>query len=53
MIGGEIDLQVNWQFDRYINSYAGYSHFFHGAFIAETGPHNDVNFVYAALTFTF
>ncbi|MDB6125859.1 MAG: hypothetical protein JWQ71_4852 [Pedosphaera sp.] len=52
-IGGEIDLQVNWQFDRYINVYAGYSHFFHGAFIAATGPHRDIDFAYTALTFTF
>jgi Alginate export len=52
-IGGEIDLQVNWQLDRYLNFYAGYSRFFPGAFISETGPHNDVNFAYAAIIFRF
>ncbi|MDB6020389.1 MAG: hypothetical protein JWQ04_246 [Pedosphaera sp.] len=52
-IGGELDLQVNWQIDRYINAYAGYSHFFHGPFISETGPHSDIDFAYSALTFTF
>jgi len=52
-IGGEIDLQVNWQLDRYIGVYAGYSRFFHGSFIAETGQHNDIDFAYSALTFTF
>jgi hypothetical protein len=52
-IGGEIDFQVNWQLDRYISAYAGYSHFFHGPFISETGAHSDVDFAYTALTFTF
>jgi hypothetical protein len=52
-IGGEIDTQVNWQFDRHINFYTGYSHFFHGAFITATGPHSDIDFAYSAMTFTF
>jgi len=52
-IGGEIDLQVNWQLDRHISAYTGYSHFFHGAFIAATGPHDDIDFAYSALVFTF
>jgi Alginate export len=52
-IGGEIDVQVNWQLDRHISAYMGYAHFFHGAFIAATGPDNDIDFAYSALTFTF
>ena len=52
-IGGELDFQLNWQLDRHITSYAGYCHFFHGAFIAATGPHSDIDFAYTALTFTF
>jgi hypothetical protein len=52
-IGSEMDLQANWQFNRYISAYAGYCHFFHGTFIAATGPHNDIDFAYSALTFTF
>jgi hypothetical protein len=52
-IGGEMDLQVNWQLDHYISAYAGYAHFFHGAFISATGPANDIDFAYTALTFTF
>ena len=52
-VGGEMDLQVNWQLDRYISAYAGYAHFFHGAFISATGPANDIDFAYTALTFTF
>jgi hypothetical protein len=46
-------LQVNWQFNRYISTYAGYSHFFSGPFIKDTGPSSDINFAYTALTFTF
>jgi len=52
-IGGEMDCQVNWQLNRHISAYAGYCHFFHGSFIADTGPHNDIDFAYSALTFTF
>jgi len=52
-IGGEVDTQVNWQFNHYISAYAGYAHFFHGEFIAETGPANDIDFAYTALTVTF
>jgi hypothetical protein len=52
-IGGEMDFQVNWQLERHISAYAGYCHFFHGAFISATGPHNNIDFAYSALTFTF
>src|SRR5882724_5859666 len=52
-IGGEFDIQVDWQLDRHISVYAGFCHFFHGAFITATGPHNDIDFAYSALTFTF
>ena len=52
-IGSEIDLQVNWQLDRYISAYAGYSHFFSGPFVKNTGPSSDINFAHTALTFTF
>jgi hypothetical protein len=52
-IGGEFDMQVDWQLCRHISAYAGYCRFFAGAFIAATGPHNDIDFAYSALTFTF
>jgi alginate export protein len=52
-IGGELDTQVDWQLCRHISAYAGFCHFFHGAFISATGPHNDIDFAYTALTFTF
>jgi len=52
-IGGEFDMQVDWQLERHISVYAGYCHFFHGAFIAATGPNSDIDFAYSAPTFTF
>jgi hypothetical protein len=52
-VGGELDFQLNWQLNRYISAYTGYAHFFHGAFISATGPANDIDFVYTAMTFTF
>jgi hypothetical protein len=52
-IGGEVDVQADWRLNRYIDGYIGYCHFFQGAFIAETGPHEDINFAYASMSFTF
>jgi len=52
-IGDEVDVQLTWQINRYLSAYTGYCHFFHGAFISETGPHNDIDFAYSAVTFTF
>jgi hypothetical protein len=52
-IGGELDLELTWQFDKYTSAYMGYAHFFAGPFIAETGPDADIDFCYAAVTLTF
>ena len=52
-IGEELDLLLNWQIDRHAAAYFGYSHLVAGEFIAETGPSGDIDFVYAALTYTF
>jgi len=52
-IGSEVDLILNWRVDRHTAAYVGYSHFFAGDFIAETGPNQDIDFVYASVTFTF
>ena len=43
---------INWQIDRHVAAYFGYSHFFAGDFLEETGPHEVIDFAYAALTFT-
>jgi hypothetical protein len=52
-VGGEVDVQLDWQLDRHISGYVGYCHFFHGAFISQTGPDEDIDFAYASLSFTF
>jgi hypothetical protein len=52
-VGSELDLLLNWQVNRNLAAYVGYSHFFAGDFIEETGPDEDIDFVYAALMYTF
>lgn len=52
-VGNEFDIAVYWQINKHWSAYAGYAHFFPGDFIEETGPSNDVDFIYAAVTFTF
>jgi alginate export protein len=52
-VGSELDLELDWQMDSHTGAYVGYAHFFAGQFIKETGPDNDIDFFYAAITFTF
>jgi hypothetical protein len=54
-IGHEIDVWVNWQIQRHVSAYMGYAHFFAGEFIsdADGGRDRDIDFLYAAITFTF
>lgn len=52
-IGSEIDTILRWQVDRHLGTYIGYSHFFHGTYIQDTGAHKDVDFFYVAATYTF
>lgn len=52
-IGSEIDLLLNWQVDRHLAAYFGYSHFFTGDFIDESGASENIDFVYAAVQYTF
>jgi hypothetical protein len=52
-VGSELDLLINWQVDRHLLLYGGYSHFFAGDFIQDTGPSEDIDFAYFALVYTF
>ncbi len=52
-IGTEFDLLLNWQIDRHFSSYAGFSYVIPGEFIEETGPDEEISFLYVALQFTF
>jgi Alginate export len=52
-IGGEADIQLDWQMNRHVSAYVGYAHFLHGPFISDTGPANDIDFAYSAVTLDF
>lgn len=52
-VGSEIDLLVNRKFGRHLKAYLGYSHFFAGDAISESGPDEDVDFAYFGMSFTF
>jgi hypothetical protein len=52
-IGSEVDVLLNWQIDRHMAAYFGYSHFFAGDFISDTGPSDDIDFIYIAVSYTF
>lgn len=52
-IGNELDLLLNWQINRDLLTYVGYSHFFAGEFLHDTGAAHDIDFFYAAVQFTF
>ena len=52
-IGSEMDLSLKWQFDRHFFTLLGYSHFFAGDFVRESGKGDDVDFGYLLLQYTF
>jgi len=52
-IGQEIDLVVGYKFDAHLTGLLGYSHFFPGDFIRESGPSKDIDFVYGGLQYVF
>ncbi len=51
--GDEVDATVRYQFDVHTTVQLGYSHFFPGDFVKQSGPHAPVDFVYTMLQFTF
>ena len=52
-IGAELDLSVSWRVDRHMTASAGYAHLFPGDAIGESGPDEDVDFLYFGTAFTF
>lgn len=52
-VGFEVDLLVDRKLGRHSAAYAGYSHFFAGEAIEETGPDEDIDFFYLGLRTTF
>ena len=52
-VGSEIDLLGKYQLNRNASVVLGYSRFFPGGFIDDTGPSDDINFVYTMFNYKF
>ncbi len=52
-VGNEIDLTLKYTFSRYLNTLFGYSHFFAGDFVSESGKDDGIDFIYAQAQYTF
>jgi hypothetical protein len=52
-VGEEIDLSFAYRFDAHLQLGGGWAHFFAGAFLEQTGPARDVDFVYLVAQYTF
>lgn len=52
-VGQEVDLTVTWNVNRWLQVQAGYSHFFAGDYLADTGPADDADFGYVMATLNF
>jgi len=51
--GSEADLTITWSVNKYLQLEAGYSHFFAGDYLADTGPSDDADFGYVQAKLTF
>ncbi len=51
--GSEVDVLVQWAVHKNVTLEAGYSHFFAGEYLRDTGAHDDADFGYVQATFTF
>jgi hypothetical protein len=51
--GSEVDLTVTWNARKWLQIQAGYSHFFAGDYLEDTGPSDDADFAYVMATVTF
>jgi hypothetical protein len=51
--GQEIDLTATYEVTKNMKVQTGYSHFFAGDYLADTGAHDDAEFVYVMTTFSF
>lgn len=49
VVGSEIDTYFKYKFTRHLSGLAGYSHFFPGSFIRQSGPTKPINFYYLQL----
>ena len=51
--GSEVDLLVTWNVNKHVQVEGGYSHFFAGAYLDDTGTDDDADFVYLQTKLTF
>jgi hypothetical protein len=51
--GSEIDLILTWNATKNLQFQAGYSHYFAGTYLKDTGASNDANFAYLQTQITF
>ncbi len=51
--GHEIDFTTNWKVNKHLSFLVGYSHFFAGDYLRQTGAHSDADFGYAQATLSF
>ena len=51
--GHEIDLTANWKVNKHLSFLIGYSHFFAGDYLRDTGTHSDADFGYVQATLSF
>jgi hypothetical protein len=51
-VGGEIDLLATYAFDVHLSLVGGYSHFFAGEFIDQSGNSQDTDFIYVSVQYT-
>jgi len=49
-VGDELDLTATYRFAKYFIGQLGFSRFFAGPFIEETGPSDDMTFLYVSIT---
>lgn len=52
-VGTELDVTLTWRLGRHVAGLAGYSRFFPGPFIKETGAAENIRFVYGSLQLTY
>jgi hypothetical protein len=51
--GSEADLTVTWNVNKHLQFEGGYSHFFAGDYLRDTGPNDDADFGYLQAKLTF
>jgi hypothetical protein len=51
--GHELDLTANWKVNKHFSLLFGYSHFFAGQYLRDTGANDDADFGYVQATISF